>query len=303
MTEYLTPQILSAERMEMAQCLYFVPSQVEPNIVEDPEAGVMEGCVEDSYDAKQILLKSMIAEVGEENIQEVWKITDMRPENKKHIYFVVIIDSISYLYSCMSNISRGIICRHYFRIMMTSQVAGFQIQMIPSRWYIDNQKDKDAAAETCCFVNTEAAQNFSGVVFTPNPSTVPTTVTNALRCAAKKKVKYGEVWGLARQAAQLSVELDSHNEMVGWLKQFIIRHKEIIITRNQELMERSEVQVDDNKENELQQVENPLVSRRKGRPGTKRFKSSTEKKSRTKYTCKTCGQAGHNSARCQNRNR
>jgi hypothetical protein len=34
MTEYLTPQILSAERMEMAQCLYFVPSQVEPNIVE-----------------------------------------------------------------------------------------------------------------------------------------------------------------------------------------------------------------------------------------------------------------------------
>ncbi|PKC12248.1 hypothetical protein RhiirA5_373209 [Rhizophagus irregularis] len=183
----------------MAQCLYFVPSQVEPNIVEDPEAGVMEGCVEDSYDAKQILLKSMIAEVGEETIQEVWKITDMRPENKKHIYFVVIIDSISYLCSCMSNISRSIIYRHYFRIMMTSQVAGFQIQMIPSRWYIDNQKDKDAAAETCCFVtfvNTEAAQNFLGVVFTPNPSTVPTTVTNALRCAAKKKVKYGEVWDL-----------------------------------------------------------------------------------------------------------
>jgi hypothetical protein len=34
MTEYLTPQILSAERMEMAQCLYFVPSKVEPNIAE-----------------------------------------------------------------------------------------------------------------------------------------------------------------------------------------------------------------------------------------------------------------------------
>jgi hypothetical protein len=34
MTKYLTPQILSAERMEMAQCLYFVPSKVEPNINE-----------------------------------------------------------------------------------------------------------------------------------------------------------------------------------------------------------------------------------------------------------------------------
>ncbi|RGB33571.1 hypothetical protein C1646_669231 [Rhizophagus diaphanus] len=126
----------------MAQCLYFVPSQVKLNIVEDSEAGVIDRCVEDSYDIKQILLKSMIAEVGEENIQEVWKITDMQPEYKKHIYFM---------------------------------------------------KNNDAVAETCCFVNTEAAQNFSGVVFTPNPSTVPTTVINALRCVAKKKVKYGEV--------------------------------------------------------------------------------------------------------------
>ncbi|RGB25107.1 hypothetical protein C1646_772198 [Rhizophagus diaphanus] len=126
---------------------------------------------------------------------------------------------------------------------MISQVAGFQIQMIPSKWYIDNQKDKDIVAETCYFVNTEAAQNFSGVIFTSNPSTVPTTITNALRCVAKKKVKYGEVWDL-------------------------------------QLMKRSEVQVDDNKENELQQVENPLVSWRKRRSGIKQFKSSTKKKSR-----------------------
>ena len=34
MSEYLTPQILSAERIEMAQCLYFVPNKVELNIVE-----------------------------------------------------------------------------------------------------------------------------------------------------------------------------------------------------------------------------------------------------------------------------
>ena len=34
MNKYLTPQILSAERIKMAQCLYFVPSKVEPNIAE-----------------------------------------------------------------------------------------------------------------------------------------------------------------------------------------------------------------------------------------------------------------------------
>jgi len=34
MSEYLTPQILSAERIEMAQCLYFSPNKVELNIAE-----------------------------------------------------------------------------------------------------------------------------------------------------------------------------------------------------------------------------------------------------------------------------
>ena len=46
----------------------------------------MNGFVKDLYDAKQILLKLIVAKVSEENIQEVWKITDMRPENKKHIF-------------------------------------------------------------------------------------------------------------------------------------------------------------------------------------------------------------------------
>jgi hypothetical protein len=35
------------------------------------------GFIEDQYDAKQILLKSMITEVGEERIREIWKILDI----------------------------------------------------------------------------------------------------------------------------------------------------------------------------------------------------------------------------------
>ena len=65
-------------------------------------------------------------------------------------------------------------------------------------------------------------------------------------------------------------------------------------------MKFSEVQVGDNKENELQQVKNPLVLQRKEHSETKRYKLSTEKKSCTKYTCKTCGQTKHNNARYQN---
>ena len=187
----------------------------------------MDECIEDQYDARQTLLKSMIDEVGEERILELWKITDSWPVNKKHIHFVVVIDPVSYLYSWMSNISRGIICHHYFRVMMISAIAGFQIQMIPLWWYIDDQKSMDFATKTY-FVSQEAMQNFLGVTLVPNPLTVPIAITDILYRAAKKKIRYGEVWGLAWQAAQLAVEHGSHGEIIGWLKQFINRHKEMI---------------------------------------------------------------------------
>ncbi|RHZ67245.1 hypothetical protein Glove_302g16 [Diversispora epigaea] len=65
----------------------------------------------------------------------------------------------------------------------------------------------------------------------PNSSTIFITVITVLRSAAKKKIKYRELWRLARQAVQFAVEHDSY--------------------------------VDDfNKENESEseQIENPLVS-------------------------------------------
>jgi len=34
MSNYLTPHILSAERLEIAQCLYFIASKVELDVVE-----------------------------------------------------------------------------------------------------------------------------------------------------------------------------------------------------------------------------------------------------------------------------
>ncbi|RHZ62863.1 hypothetical protein Glove_334g25 [Diversispora epigaea] len=55
--------------------------------------------VENLYNTKQILLKLMITEVGKENIQEVWKITDKQSQNSKYLHFVVVIDFISYLCS------------------------------------------------------------------------------------------------------------------------------------------------------------------------------------------------------------
>ncbi|RGB31259.1 hypothetical protein C1646_764313 [Rhizophagus diaphanus] len=71
LSEYLTLYILSAVHFEIAQCLYFIASKVESNIIEDPGINIKNGCIEDKYDAKQTLLQSMIAEVGEERVCEL----------------------------------------------------------------------------------------------------------------------------------------------------------------------------------------------------------------------------------------
>lgn len=198
--------------------------------------------------------------------------------------------------------------------------------MIPSRWFTDEQKENDPSIESLYFTNMESENRSNGeLALVSNTSTIPKTVSPILRHAAQKKLKYGEVWGLARQATHLAIENDQHNEMVVWLKQFINRQKEVIsiVTGKRdreslinEIHEADEIhevddankenenefdQVDDtNKENEFNQVENPSVSKHRGRPATKRYKSATEtkKKPRAKYNCRTCGQTGHNTARC-----
>ncbi|RHZ78762.1 hypothetical protein Glove_156g82 [Diversispora epigaea] len=195
MTKYLTPHILSVEQSKMAQYLYFVVNQI--NLTNDNEdfssLEVGDEFVENLYDAKQILLKSMITEVDEENIQK----------------------------------------------------------------YTDAQKDNNIVTEACCFINKESAKNYSNELLTLNSSTIPKSVTHVLCRAAQRKLKYGEVWRLARHAAQLTVEYNNYSEMVTEIAAGSVQ--------NQDFQEFTEIQDDANKENELGLIKNLLVSRRKGR--------------------------------------
>ncbi|CAG8851739.1 20995_t:CDS:1, partial [Racocetra persica] len=86
---YLTLQILSIERIKMAQCLYFDATLVDLTVIEldDKNENISDRFTEDVYDAKQILLKSMISKVDQINIKETWQITDKQPENSQRKYF------------------------------------------------------------------------------------------------------------------------------------------------------------------------------------------------------------------------
>ncbi|CAG8751416.1 17010_t:CDS:2 [Gigaspora margarita] len=189
--------------------------------------------IEDVYDARQILVRSMIAKVGQENVQEIWQITDKRPGNNKRKHFIIVIDPISYL--CTS-----------------------------SRWYYDFKREANEQLNVI-FANENAihVQQNQIIPTIPQPLSVPCSVTANNRHAAARRTKFGELWGLH------------------------------FLTNNQK-DDKSTNESDYSEEEDNSSIINPLVTKRKGRRETKRYKSALEKARRQPYSCRTCGQIGHN---------
>ncbi|CAG8553833.1 6830_t:CDS:2 [Dentiscutata erythropus] len=241
-SEFLTPQIISAERTEMAQCLYYDATLVDLTMIhsdnDNEDENVDDKFIEDVYDARQALLKSLITEVDQENIQEIWLLTDKRPGNNRRKHFIIVMDPVSYLCTCMSNVLRDILCRHYFQVMLVSHVAGFHIKMIASRWYCDSKKEMT---------------NNLNVIFV-NEHAVPV-----------RRSKYGKLWGLAQQATQLVVECND-NEMSQWLKTFIDQKKRLLASNNED--ETNEPDSGNNAKKNLE-IANPPVTKHKGRSANK----------------------------------
>jgi hypothetical protein len=184
-----------------------------------------DGFIEDQHDARFITLQAMIEEIGQEEVLEIWKVVDIRSERKNHVHFVIIVNAISYLCSCLKSISKGIICRHYFRVMMNSKTAAFHISMIPQRWYKDIYQDETNLQEKVIFNNKEGIHDDetmnNNTLPVRKPVTIPTTVP-VLKKAVHKRNLYGRVWGLARTATLLAVEQED-DEITLILQDYIRR--------------------------------------------------------------------------------
>ncbi|CAG8769806.1 12102_t:CDS:1, partial [Dentiscutata heterogama] len=129
----------------------------------------------------------------------------------------------------------------------------------------------------------------------PQPFTVPRSIAISNRSAAARRSKFGEIWGLAWQAVQLAIECDD-NDMELWLKHFI-NQKKCLLIQNEEPKDSDDSEDSEKKNNST--IENPAITKHRGRSATKRFKAATEKPRCQPYTCRSCGKTGHNSERCQ----
>ena len=84
------------------------------------------------FDAYIIELKQLIADLDLTNIQELWHISSIAKKSK---HFVVLYNDGMHLCTCLTLISRGLVCRHFFAVMLASPLAKFHIGLVPQRWY------------------------------------------------------------------------------------------------------------------------------------------------------------------------
>ena len=83
--------------------------------------------LEDNYESSISNLHVLITYLNNASSYEVWRVTTIE-QNKEH--FVVICDNANHLCTCMWLVTRGLVCRHFFSVMLNSNKAMFHIGLI-----------------------------------------------------------------------------------------------------------------------------------------------------------------------------
>lgn len=215
----------------------------------------------------------------------------------------------------MSLVTRGIVCRHYFSIMLRTSQAQFHIGFINSRWFITthlNIKNRpffpaskfNANLETSLLIESNNSLGFLDVI-----DDVSSTSINTLYVSFnQQRLYYANVHGLVKQANQIACKTCDES-FINLLKEYINKkNNEALTLERPENMESQshldELEVD--QENIGQnQIRNPIIRRPKGRPpGTARFKGPLENSSHSNIggqnqnKCGLCNNIGHNRATC-----
>jgi len=168
-------------------------------------------------------------------------------------------------------VAKGLICRHFFSVMLHSNKAMFHIGLIPARWYNSNamifDPQKEAAITICGNKNVSNSDEFiyehqiETNFDTLNKICHIQVFSETVKQNLSHKAKYNKGFGYAKKAINLALEMGCEDELNELLQRWI-RDKE-----------KENKKVSD-KEN-LLNINNPYKTRTKGAP-KKRLKSAVE---------------------------
>jgi len=229
-----------------------------------------------------ISLASLRSRIEDCRVVQIFDVFYMLAED--YPQYVILLEDGSFLCTCLLLQNTGIVCRHFFHLMVEDKRCKYHISLIPKRWYKETQQDVVTSDEPFIFAETQQ-RNLDDTDYVPMPDTymaqirtafpIPSSSTAGDLVSSTKKRKYGELIGLSRQIAEAASENPEEYERVrGILQQQLLRMK-----GNDE-------------------VNDPQYVKAKGRPRNKRLKNAMEKNKKNRITCGKCGDSGHNVRTC-----
>ncbi|RIB06923.1 hypothetical protein C2G38_2215891 [Gigaspora rosea] len=275
LSEFLIPPVLSLQRSEIAEALWYntiLVSRENVNIINLMKQKSENDFYENLEDFPATNIEEIITNLS-------WEITRYRSAHKN---YVIIFENGNHICTCLRLINHGLFCRYFAKIMTMSQIAAFHILMVSQRWYLDKQYSKsDMSLRSLLSIIYQNGRAISTFNFMPNlnlmhqNSNIPYNVSKVL----KSRRAYGVTNGLCKKAINESYDLE----------------------------ESSKKNLEENQENiDPSAVRDPIIKKRKGASRVKCIKSSFEAtntqsnviQEKAKRLCSHCKQPNHYAKTC-----
>ncbi|CAB4416175.1 unnamed protein product [Rhizophagus irregularis] len=265
--------------------------------------------IEDHYDY-QTYLKALLNSVSGKSIKEIWRITPyMIPSSYQHI---VTFEDGTHICTCLLLVSHGIICRHYFKLMVENSNALFHLLLMPTRWLQDDAWNHVNTIFNEPFIGT-SSKNLKQIQdndTVQQANFIPMHYDNIQEKAVDYSLEDNDQQSLDDIILAYISEKQAKREAMAQLETNILEEH-----RNSNVIELYDGRVYD-----IDSIKDPTRHNCKGRPTTKRMKGHNEENNNASTSkvqkenvrndcenmnngqkCGICHKMGHYAPRCPNR--
>ena len=217
------------------------------------------------------------------------------------------MNNSAHLCSCLATITRGIVCRHYFSLMMHTHAATFHIRLIRQHWYKNPELNgkNEPFLYAAKFQDMELLEQYKNQEIPYLTAMIQNNVDNwnqKTKSVLDERIFYGKVMGMAKKVTLKAVE-KRDMQILEIFKEYLDEDDgSLNNSENSELDLDLDVETDeDEKENYNNDLhlQNLVKKPKKGRlKETKKIKSITEISIKNKRHCKICKEVGHYSNTC-----
>ncbi|CAG8826823.1 18732_t:CDS:2, partial [Gigaspora margarita] len=286
------PHILSKFFSNIDKLLVnFLPLQhsIPENLCDDiisSIAIISDNFIEDVVNEPQATLKAILDSTNMFDIIEIWRIHRIGGISHKYNLVVLLSDG-THICTCLETITKGIICHHFWRVMLYSSFTKFHISIIPIRWHKDDILTKldESLNNSPVLTALESSSEHTiqeNVTFQSLQNFQNTDYQSNIQHAIPQRNRFGVAFSIAKIAINIVLETKSDNELIQLLKTLILT-KQNSRNKNDNLDESktNENNLNGNsiltlQQNLIDQTNDPHVTKIRGAPNKKRLKSTIE---------------------------